>query len=388
MKNPAVKERGSRATVPTAEDIRRRAVREAVRELLVDYDLGVNDAARRLGIAAATVIRVRDELGIPPRPRGGRRRRPEPNPAPTVVIYRCRACGVPQPRERLCADCAHPLRAARVAAGMSQRQLADLIDSTPTAINAIEQRKKGVSPERAAKIAAALGTSVEEIFGDFSSYDGRPWLTQEREREQDALRAYCNRRGYATLADAATETGCSDYVLLRLLRARRYPGRWTSGGRPWLVRVADLDRVPQLLKRRRAERGANHALENIRRRSTGWYRDHPKRLAKTAAAQREYLADKAHRTAFVLSMAKGRKTTRQRPVSPDKMREWGNRWGAVRPTTERRGRRPKFTPEQAQRALALRPRHERKELTLAQIASKTGMTKSQVDYVYRTAPTV
>lgn len=59
----------------------------------------------------------------------------------------------------------HPLRAARRAAGIDVETLADRASTTHQTIYSIESRGTIPSTTTALRIARALGTTVEELFG-------------------------------------------------------------------------------------------------------------------------------------------------------------------------------------------------------------------------------
>jgi len=56
------------------------------------------------------------------------------------------------------------IRELRTARGLSQGELADLVDATRQTINAIEQEKYAPSLELAFRIARAFGVSFEDVW--------------------------------------------------------------------------------------------------------------------------------------------------------------------------------------------------------------------------------
>ena len=61
-----------------------------------------------------------------------------------------------------------PLRVRRISVGLSQRDLAVLVDRSAAWMHRLEYGKRGayITPEDAARIADVLGVEVSDLFGD------------------------------------------------------------------------------------------------------------------------------------------------------------------------------------------------------------------------------
>jgi putative transcriptional regulator len=76
---------------------------------------------------------------------------------------------------------ANRVRAARVASGLTQAELASAVDVTRQTVVAIEAGGYAPSVYLALAVAARLGRSVEELFGDGpAAPTGRPHDTEVR----------------------------------------------------------------------------------------------------------------------------------------------------------------------------------------------------------------
>ena len=74
------------------------------------------------------------------------------------------------------------IAALRKKLGMSAVELAAAIDVTPGFISQVENGKSGVSPDPAAKLARALGCTIDELLGEKEG----PNCPTERPNEGDA----------------------------------------------------------------------------------------------------------------------------------------------------------------------------------------------------------
>lgn len=113
---------------------------------------------------------------------------PSPNTGPpTAVVPRVAA-----PNEAI--------RAARVAAGLSLRELARRIEVSPATLSAIENGRTGLSVERLNSVAAALGVSAPRLL-DGSGADSRPRsVSSERAGRAGAVSARPDWRAFGPLA--------------------------------------------------------------------------------------------------------------------------------------------------------------------------------------------
>ncbi len=149
--------------------------REAARLVLAGHSYEA--AAAALGVSKATVIRdlawVRENVGLP-----SLRKRPRPTTD-------------------------NPFGAARIAAGMSHRTLAEVAGTSPGTVRAAE-RGQPVHPDTRTRLANALGVPVSSVFPDAPAADDvRPPVVEPVEDDP----VWVRRRAVADLLAADTPPG-------------------------------------------------------------------------------------------------------------------------------------------------------------------------------------
>jgi transcriptional regulator with XRE-family HTH domain len=267
------------------------------------------------------------------------------------------------------------LRTAREERGWSRRQLSELTGVSESAIANIEHGRTGAHKPTREALARALDLREEDLRGvrdDFST-----WLRQERlgvgwsqERlaeEAGVVQSYIGQleRG---LAIAHPRTADRIVEVLATRRQRDARRLYEAQAHPRLRAVADALGVSEETARRDVIRAggaivplAGRKLPTVTRRKM------------TAALRREYRTGKG----------RGKKLIARH--GPDVRQKWGRVWGGNTPPKHggRRGRQPGYTEEQEEQVKALLTRYEEGDLSLGQIATKVGCTKSQVDYIKR-----
>ncbi|MGH3114161.1 MAG: helix-turn-helix transcriptional regulator, partial [Gaiellaceae bacterium] len=163
----------------------------------------------------------------------------------------------------------HPLREARLAAGLTQAELGELAGCKNTSISGIEAGAVFPSVELGKKLAANVGRTLEEVFGEpkpcacgcreltFATYAEHHAITaahQVRPAKWKAVEAYAAKHGLVDAENIGEGAGCHPTSVKARARAGdlgdlalRYPGEWSpESSRPWLFKPAAVGRMREL----------------------------------------------------------------------------------------------------------------------------------------------